>query len=190
LRLNFRTAELSDQAQLEQFECADPVKRIWNPRIGQKVHPASWEFEAQALVRTQKVRVEDNSRFFVGVDDAGTIRTACFVKNNCADKEFPSHSIAFLVVQNGHKGWGIGGDMLWHALMESCRDCRDKGFYTAKIVPENEPSKALFSRLGFFKTDVGSVSHDDWYYLGDPQILNPDSQSDLLLIDATQLTLQ
>jgi N-acetylglutamate synthase-like GNAT family acetyltransferase len=120
--------------------------------------------------------------------DAGTIRAACMVKNNCEDKDFPSHYIAFLVVQNGYKGSGIGGEILSHVLMESCTDCRDQGLYTAKIVPDNESSKALFSRHGFFKTEFGSASHDDWYYLGDPQFLDAGSESDLSLVDAIQST--
>lgn len=161
--LSFSPAERSDQRLLRSFECAQPVKRRYDPVLKEKRHDAPWELEVQSGIRRMSSVVEPNELLMLGKNERGGLEAVGYSGAYCGNR-VPHHNIFAIAVQTLSRGHGYAAEVLDQMLQNTCADPACPGTFVARIHPENDPSMRLFGGAGFEMSDEFDGVYNVWFY--------------------------
>jgi len=128
--------------------CVDPPSEMWDRYRGRH-HPQSYALQAQGHVRDLRPPVDDPDAILVGEDEHGIAAVVAFGWEP-REQHYMIQVVARALRRAGDR---CGAEALQWALTvlaaERLFDDGDESDVYARIDPENEPSKRLFSSMDF-----------------------------------------
>ncbi|MFI2104104.1 GNAT family N-acetyltransferase [Isoptericola sp. NPDC019693] len=156
--LDWRDAERSDHAELSEWICADPPKKIFDSSIGRSYHPEQWALDVQSEIRDLCPPVGGDDRLVLARDDRGIVGVAYFGFDR-GEGEFHMRGLAVAVRARRQ---GIGKQGLTFALDEILAwraELQVDGGVFARVHEDNAPSQALLGLAGFEYIGVTNQYH-------------------------------
>ena len=144
--LDWRNARTSDRPSLRNFTCADPANVEFDEERGFESHDAPWEFEVQEHVQHLNPPFHPPHFMCLGFDEDGLAAVVTFLVT-----EFDRHCfIPAVAVAHRASGRGYAGEAIdrVHNVL-SAYGISDDYFGNARIDPDNDAAKTVFSNRGY-----------------------------------------